>query len=541
MTAVRWQTTLNNDASTDDTLAAIVATVNVYSTSPFSQAAVEIIKRHCGPTNLDFIKCLFDWSCRNLTYKLDPLGNEIIRTPDLSVRLKHADCKKFSILLGSILKAAGIEPVFKHVTYADEPDYTHIYTLVAKVILDGGSFHPHAENFVNREDYIVLDPTNNCRYDSEVSYSTATIYFLNGQYMKLTMMGKVGLNAHQALPGNWGQQVGHCSDDVLNTMRGIGGKLPSLNTIWKDLKGKPLLPLPPTFSHAHVMQNVLKVTPGSKLHDTLVNIPIEQQRGAFLQIMKNNYGGAATHALAVLSKNPAAFNELWHNLGGDISELKSTILEGSKAAEIPIVESEVTLTPEEKAGKPLLAGATVSGNFNTIYSGVGVTKDLCYDASMKLIPCPGTHATADMYSPAPHYMGKGISFGSILKGVLHAGAAILHAVAPVANAIFPGSGAAINKVADTANNIANQIPAPGPGSPPPPPNLLPADKGVKVPINVKGGDLTGTPISFVLWAFMDTMILEHNHYLLQHFTAPFMGLVGLGVAAIGAITVKLLK
>ena len=76
----------------------------------------------------------------------------------------------------------------------------------------------------------------------------------------------------------------------------------------------------------------------------LQNIPLEQQRGAFLELVKNNVDGIATHLGAVMGTNLQALDKIWLPLGGDINVLKATIIEGSKNT--PHISG-----PEEEIGK----------------------------------------------------------------------------------------------------------------------------------------------------------------------------------------------
>lgn len=179
---------VKQNATVDDTLRTIVNAVNQCKQSAFIQQVVaEISKLHNPQTDkLGFIRELFAFICRNLTYKLDINGIEEVWTPELTMREKIYDCKKGSVFIASVLAAAGIEPILKHVYYASPgggvENWTHIYTIVP---------NPDTNN------YITVDTTNDCRFNTEVNYKTGTLYFLNGKKMELHMMGNS--NAVQTL------------------------------------------------------------------------------------------------------------------------------------------------------------------------------------------------------------------------------------------------------------------------------------------------------------------------------------------------------
>lgn len=186
---------VKKEATVDDTLQLIINAINICSRSPFVREVVrEISKLHDPQTDpRGFIKALFDWCCRNGKYQLDIPGIEEVWTPELTTRMHKFDCKKITVKICSVLKAAGIEPIAKHVYYRG-PDgslenFTHIYTIVPASSLGGSGIEP----------YITVDPTNDCKYNAEVRHSKATLYHLNGQKMELHMMGRAAVIPQQEL------------------------------------------------------------------------------------------------------------------------------------------------------------------------------------------------------------------------------------------------------------------------------------------------------------------------------------------------------
>src|ERR1700753_551076 len=274
----QWEETIKTDANTDDVLNGVLACVRIYSKSPFAFTAVNSIKEYCRKegqsSQLDFLKALYEWACRNIDYKLDPEGNEILRTPDLSVNEGNADCKKFCILLGSVLVAAGIEPIFKHVFYKGNKNYSHIYIIIP---------NPDLTN------YITLDCTLD-NFNEQVKYETYCLYTLNGTTMpstgyKLTMMGAKDNS------NNWGSDVATCSGSVLDTMKGVRLPMSGPQNNSNNKNGQAWV--------------------------------------AFLSLVQQNANGLASTLLYDLANNPTALNTLAAQYGGSIDELKQSVLTGS--------------------------------------------------------------------------------------------------------------------------------------------------------------------------------------------------------------------
>lgn len=204
-----------SNASIQDTLRYILNFVNKYSTDPFvTHFANEF---HPSGDKKEFIKRIFDYICTNGYYKLDEDGEEEVWTPAKIIRTRNAegkfqyDCKKISILLGSVLKAAGIEPILKHVYYSDGQGgykgYTHIYIIVPMPDIDH---------------YITIDPTNNCQWNTEVEHDKANLYFLNGTIqeappMNLHLMGNNNQNGNNpSILAMFGQSAGCVENDMNN-------------------------------------------------------------------------------------------------------------------------------------------------------------------------------------------------------------------------------------------------------------------------------------------------------------------------------------
>jgi len=310
---------VKKNADTGDTLSLIISTINSYSESEFVKQCAE---RLCPP-GTDRHQCMrnvFDYYCRNVDYILDKPGKEIVGTPTKTIREGKGDCKKAATFLASVLKAAGIEPVLKHVTYADNDSYSHIFTIV-----------PDPD--INH--YITLDPTNDCRYDSEVRFDGATLYYLDGRVMDLHLMGN---------PNNGNSRTGdlytgccnvmgdldQVSDNVLNT-NSAAPAIKLSQGAKAALSSQPTLPV-----HQAILADAIKVNPASAMSNRVFvkckNVPFEQQRGAFLELLKANHLNLATNLLQAWTVAPAPIEDFWKNFGGNPATLKEAILKGASGS-----------------------------------------------------------------------------------------------------------------------------------------------------------------------------------------------------------------
>lgn len=177
---LKFYNTLGEGKTTGDTIALILKTVNTYANSPFIKRTVEILSAG-NPDENEFCKRLFDVACKLVNYERDPEGHEIVFTPKLLVEVGQGDCKKFTTFILSVLQAKAIQAAAKAVSYKGI-DWEHIYVIAPRP--DGS--------------YITLDPVNHCRFNSEVNYAKAQIFYTNGSKSekmngnKLSLMGSLG-------------------------------------------------------------------------------------------------------------------------------------------------------------------------------------------------------------------------------------------------------------------------------------------------------------------------------------------------------------
>jgi len=412
-----YEQLISADGTIDDTLSTLVDTINEESKSKFCIDAARLL----GPTTPlpDFLRRVYDYVQANVRYQLD--GNttdgkefkEEIWTPAKIVAVGRGDCKKMATLIGCILKAAGIEPILKHVempsVHGEENDYTHIYVIVP---------NPDLSN------YIVLDTTPEtdmdgnivrpAMFNEECKYQDGQLYFLNQQAMEVWKMGAKRTGANNSDPV-FMDSLTTASGQLIDNMQ-MGGVFQHL------LHPKVAEMLKKGLPHHLAVQNVLAEKFGHyKNAPKVANIPFEQQRGALLQLIDHNYQGIATHLANAMAIKPDVLDEVWHIMGGDILGIKNAIIAAAKK-EPAMEEGESNISPSHK---------NVSGLFK-----------------------------------------KGF-----FKKILHGAAQVLHFVAPIANAIIPGAGGVLNGIANKADKAAEILPTPPAAAPAPPVADIPKDPG----------------------------------------------------------------
>ena len=174
---ITFDKTYTDDAVTEDTVRLIIKTINNFWNTAYIKQVCDILSVG-NPDTLEFCRRLFGVCCVNVKYTRDPIGHEIVFTPQLLMKVGKGDCKKFTTFICAVLKYKGIPCYTKVVSY-DGRDWEHIYAV--------------ATNSQGKE--IILDPVNHCMFNSEVEHKKARINYLNGTYSKdmtkLSLMGNI--------------------------------------------------------------------------------------------------------------------------------------------------------------------------------------------------------------------------------------------------------------------------------------------------------------------------------------------------------------
>lgn len=117
------KTTLKAKGNTDDIIKSVVS---VFKDS--YQQAAEIAPAFKGATIRETAANVADFVVKNFKYKIDPDGEQWIRTPARLYADREADCKSFSIFVCSVLSCLGIKNGFRFVSYTPDKQITHVYS-----------------------------------------------------------------------------------------------------------------------------------------------------------------------------------------------------------------------------------------------------------------------------------------------------------------------------------------------------------------------------------------------------------------------------
>ncbi len=69
-----------------------------------------------------------DFVVTNFSYRIDPDGEQWIRTPSRLLSDREADCKSFSLFVCAVLSCLGIKNGFRFVSYTPDKQLTHVYS-----------------------------------------------------------------------------------------------------------------------------------------------------------------------------------------------------------------------------------------------------------------------------------------------------------------------------------------------------------------------------------------------------------------------------
>lgn len=89
-----------------------------------------IAKYFKGATITETCKNIWEWTRKNISYKIDNAGTQQIKSPSAVVNSGFADCKGLSIFILSVLQNLGVKANFRYACYRGK-EVTHVY-VVAK-------------------------------------------------------------------------------------------------------------------------------------------------------------------------------------------------------------------------------------------------------------------------------------------------------------------------------------------------------------------------------------------------------------------------
>lgn len=81
-----------------------------------------------SPLSSAMVLCNFAF--HTATFQPDVNGVQVIKTPAATIRTKKGNCVDYTVLIGSIAKAAGIPIIIKVVAIGNDAEYGHVYPIV---------------------------------------------------------------------------------------------------------------------------------------------------------------------------------------------------------------------------------------------------------------------------------------------------------------------------------------------------------------------------------------------------------------------------
>lgn len=321
-----FQINITEEATTQDTVNAIISVIKHDSQQGFIPQLATALNPN--GSKFEYIKRLFDLVCENITYEADPPGWEKVFTGTKLFREGKGDCKKMTTAIAAVLKAAGIEPLLKVISY-DDKKWSHIYVL-AKI----------------NQRYYTLDPVNNKKFDTEINHKRAAVFNLLGKFelmpgTKLSILGND--SSSDSIIKGWGEGIDELSGDLdrsssaVGNIVGMGAQCTMCGTDTDELVD--------FFDKSGNLSGMGKKKLKEKLKKILdkvkkgtAKIALAPMRGAFLGILLLGKALEKTPIKINLPKKMAEhwqkdggkkLSDVWAKFGGKPDELKKTIAKGS--------------------------------------------------------------------------------------------------------------------------------------------------------------------------------------------------------------------
>jgi len=88
---------------------------------------LQFAKVFYSPSIYDILSAIWKFTKKEINYKVDPKGEQFIKTPAVIWAHREGDCKSYSLLIASILQNLKIPYVYRFVSYSPIDNYTHVY------------------------------------------------------------------------------------------------------------------------------------------------------------------------------------------------------------------------------------------------------------------------------------------------------------------------------------------------------------------------------------------------------------------------------
>ena len=88
---------------------------------------LQFAKVFYSPSVYDILNAIWKFTKKEINYKVDPKGEQFIKTPSVIWAHREGDCKSYSLLIASLLQNLKIPYVYRFVSYSPINNYTHVY------------------------------------------------------------------------------------------------------------------------------------------------------------------------------------------------------------------------------------------------------------------------------------------------------------------------------------------------------------------------------------------------------------------------------
>jgi len=118
------QTIMYQKGKTEDIISSVIS---VFEES--KEQIQELSQSFKADTVRETCNNIAEYVINNFKYRVDPDGEQWIRTPARLLKDREADCKSFSLFVCAALSNLGIKNGFRFVSYTGDKQYTHVYTV----------------------------------------------------------------------------------------------------------------------------------------------------------------------------------------------------------------------------------------------------------------------------------------------------------------------------------------------------------------------------------------------------------------------------
>ena len=132
----------------------------------FKNQPMDIVTDLRGEAVNDACEAIFDYMCKNVSYKLDEDGKQFIKSPARLLADGCGDCKSLTMFVACCLHCLGIPHIVRFVNFDGSNQYSHVYPVALdenhkEIIMDmcetdedGTPFYNYARKYKVKKDFI---------------------------------------------------------------------------------------------------------------------------------------------------------------------------------------------------------------------------------------------------------------------------------------------------------------------------------------------------------------------------------------------------